>query len=326
MAARTSGLRESLRRLARPRRREALPVALDRGRIYVLPTRFGLVYAALVTTMLVGALNYNNNPALLLALLLAGVGLASVFAGHRQLSGLRVLALEATPVPAGAQLRAHLHAAADPRQARQGLRLAAMGTDASALLHLRDGRGMAELPLPTRHRGLLPPPRLRLSSTRPLGLALNWAWLLPEQPLLVYPAAETDGPPLPSGSGRHSDSRPRRDGEDMHHLRDYRSGDARHAIAWKPSARHASLLVREHEQPQGGELDLDWNLLHGLDSEARIRRLARWVDEAEREERRYRLRLPGQPPIGPARGPQHRHACLRALALLPGGPQHDAAA
>ena len=39
--------------------------------------------------------------------------------------------------------------------------------------------------------------------------------------------------------------------------------------------------------------------------------------EAERDGRRYRLVLPLQPVIGPARGAQHRHACLRALALLP---------
>jgi uncharacterized protein (DUF58 family) len=57
--------------------------------------------------------------------------------------------------------------------------------------------------------------------------------------------------------------------------------------------------------------------------EARIRRLARWVDEAERQSRRYRLELPGQPPLGPASGAQHRHACLRALALLPQLEQAD---
>ena len=42
---------------ARPRAVEALPVRLDRRRVYVLPTRFGLFYAALVFTMALGALN-----------------------------------------------------------------------------------------------------------------------------------------------------------------------------------------------------------------------------------------------------------------------------
>jgi uncharacterized protein (DUF58 family) len=40
------------------------------------------------------------------------------------------------------------------------------------------------------------------------------------------------------------------------------------------------------------------------------------VLEAEREGRRYRLQIPGTT-LGPARGTEHRHACLRALALLP---------
>ena len=62
---------------------------------------------------------------------------------------------------------------------------------------------------------------------------------------------------------------------------------------------------------------LDWNAVRALPYEARISRLAAWVDLAEREGRRYRLRLPGQPQLGPGRGLEHHHACLRALALLP---------
>lgn len=328
MAALRQALGEGFRRLARPRQREALPVQLDRRRIYVLPTPFGLFFTALVLTMLVGALNYNNNPALMLALLLAGVGLASVFAGHRQLSGLRLLSVEAAPVPAGRPLLLRLHAEADPGHLHQGLLLdmpSAPGSGRGAL-HLRDGRGVAELPLPTRRRGLLPVPRLRIACTRPLGLAMSWAYALPAQPLLVYPAAEVDGPPLPEHPAEQGQGQPRRGGEDMHHLREYRQGDPRHAIAWKPSARHASLLVREHEQPRGGELTLDWAWLPNLPDEARIRRLAHWIDEAARQDRHYRLRLPGRADIGPDSGPTHRHACLRALALLPAaeGSDHDA--
>jgi uncharacterized protein (DUF58 family) len=40
------------------------------------------------------------------------------------------------------------------------------------------------------------------------------------------------------------------------------------------------------------------------------------VLEAERSGSRYAMNLPGQR-IPPGRGPEHRHACLRALALLP---------
>ncbi|MHB8911875.1 MAG: DUF58 domain-containing protein, partial [Lysobacter sp.] len=116
-------LRARLMALARPREAEALPVAFDHRRVYVLPTRFGLFYASLLLVMAAGALNYNNNPALLLALLLVGASLASLVATHLQLSGLRMLAIDAEPVAAGTPLHVRLHVQADPRRARRGLRV-----------------------------------------------------------------------------------------------------------------------------------------------------------------------------------------------------------
>ena len=307
--------------LARPHEAEALPVEFDRRRVYVLPTRFGLFFATLLLVMTVGALNYNNNPALLLALLLAGAGLASLIAAHLQLSGLRVLAIDAEPVAAGTPLLARLHAQADPRRARRGLRVDDDGATglSPGVLHLDRGHGEATLTLATEQRGWLDLPRLRISTTRPLGIARAWSYVWPEAPLLVYPAPEPHGPPLPPGSGDQVLTRLHPTGDDVHHLRAYRAGDARRAIAWKPSARRDTLLVREYEQPLGADVVLDWQALPGLDAEARIARLARWVDEAERDGRRYRVLLPGQAALGPDHGAPHRHACLRALALLPRG-------
>lgn len=288
---------------------------LDRRRIYVLPTRFGLFFALLLLTMGAGALNYNNNPALLLVLLLAGAANASLLLAHLQLAGLRIGAIGAEPMPAGTPLQVRVHAQAAPGRVRRGLRVTC--GDAAATLSLDDGAGMAVLALPTLHRGWLDLPRLRISTTRPLGLAVAWAYVWPDTPLLVYPAPEPQGPPLPPGAGDNAAARLHPAGDDIHHLRSYRRGDPRRAIAWKPSARLDTLLVREYEQPSGADVLLDWRRLHGIDHEARISRLARWVEEAEREGRRYRLVLPGHPPLGPDSGPQHRHACLRALALLP---------
>ena len=308
-------LRERIAGLARPRMREALPVRLDRRRIYLLPTRFGLFFAGLLAAMALGALNYNNNPALLLALLLAGAALTSLLLAHLQLSGLEVVATGGEPVPAGTPLPLRVHVRADPGRTRRGLRVSCPG--ASGTLSLDDGSGEAVLAIPTLRRGWLPLPRLQLSTLRPLGLARAWSWVWPAAPVLVYPAPEPDAPPLPPGSGQSARAKLRPAGDDVHHLRAYRRGDPRRTIAWKPSARRDTLLVREYEQPLGETLELEWQSLRGLPHESRIRRLARWVDDAEREGRRYRLALPGQAPIGPGGGPGHRHACLRALALMP---------
>jgi hypothetical protein len=147
--------------------------------------------------------------------------------------------------------------------------------------------------------------------------------------LLVYPAPEPSGPPLPEGAGEAALARLHPLGDDVHHLRAYRRGDPPRTIAWKPTARLGSLLVREYEQPLSADIVLDWFRITGLDMEARIRRLARWVDEAERDGRRYRLVVPGHPPIGPAQGcgaPARLPARARAAARCDGRPMNAAVA
>ncbi len=301
--------------LVRPRTLESLPVVIDRRRVYVMPTGFGLFLSLMLLAMLLGGLNYNNNPALLLAFILIAVAHNSLVHAHLTLSGLRLIALHAEPVPAGRPLLLRLAFEASGNRVRSGLELRA--GDEEAFLDLAPGeRGELVIALPTQRRGWLPLGRLRLSTIRPFGLARAWSWLRPDTRMLVYPAPEAEAVPLPDLGGDGQTQRTRNHGEQPHHLRDYRAGDGLRQIAWKSSARADRLLVREYEATAHRELELDWFTLGKLDHEARIRRLARWVLEAERQGRRYRLRLP-LAVIGPATGPEHRHACLRALALMP---------
>ena len=315
-----ANMRRRLQAWMRPRGPEALPVQLDRHRIYVLPTASGLFFALLLGTMLLGALNFNNNPALLLALLLAGTTLASLIAAHLQLSGLRIEAISAEPCSVGDNLQLRIALMASDTRVRRGLRLA---LDA-AITHTRvDAHGCtALLHVPTRRRGLLALSRIELRTVQPLGLARAWGYVWPAQSVLVYPAAETQAPPLPIANGGQSQPQLARTGEDPHHLRSYRQGDPPRAVAWKASARRDTLLVREYELPGGGELTLDWQHTQGLPYEQRIRRLARWVDDAERAGQRYALHLPATPRIDFGHGAQHRHLCLRALALMPDEARH----
>lgn len=303
----------------RGRQPEALPITLDRKRIYVLPTRLGLLVGALLLAMLLGALNYNNNPGLMLAFLLAAVVHNGVVMAHLRLSGLRIVALHADPVHAGEWLHLRVRVESGKRS-RDGVVLQpADGAPAMlpATLDAPDTDADVEIALPAPRRGLMDLGRLRISTTRPLGLARAWSGWRPRERVLVYPAIEKNAPPLP-GAGGDGTPRPRaqRSGEDTHHLRDYRSGDAPRQIAWKASARLDRLMVREYEAGSAKDVHLDWSSLRQMPYEQRIARLARWVLDAERDGRRYRLALPSGV-LGPARGAEHRHACLRALALLP---------
>ncbi|WP_300620924.1 DUF58 domain-containing protein [Dokdonella sp.] len=300
--------------LTRLRRAEPLPVALDRRRIYVLPTGFGIAFAVLLFVMLLGALNYSNNPALLLTCLLGSAAGASLFFGFRMMSGLALVRLHAGDAHAGQPFDLHMHFSPGAR-ARASLRVR-RGEAESAFALAADSIGAATLRVEDARRGWFRPGRLRVWTDYPLGFFRMWSWLHPDVEFLVYPALESPPPPLPGGDGHEGEHAQAGASEEHAGLRNYRSGDPSRWIAWKPSIRHDTLLVRDVERRSGEALTLDWAALRGLDAEARIRRLAAWVCAAESAQRSYALRLPDET-IGPGLGAAQRHACLRALALLP---------
>jgi uncharacterized protein (DUF58 family) len=299
--------------LTRMKTPEALPVELGRKRIYILPTGFGIGFAVVLMVMLVGALNYANNSALLLTCLLGGVAANSMLVAFRNLDGLRLLSVRAEPVTAGdmANVRLEMDAAG---RARSALRLDGYG-GATHTRVIPQTSSLTELQVPTQARGWMPLPRLRIWTSWPFGLFRAWSWLHPEVAILVYPAPEKSGPPARGADDAHQ--RDAREGEELAGLREYRAGDPIKHIAWKLSARHHDLLVREMDRPALHDAHmLDWSVLHGLDHEQRIARLARWIVEAHAQGLRWTLRLPSST-LGPAGGSEHYHRCMAALALLP---------
>lgn len=293
---------------------QPLPIRLDRRRIYVLPTPAGLFLGALVLAMILGALNYNNNPALLLSFLLASCLHTALLQGYLGLRGLALVAATATPVHAGESVALRLAFDGGART-RRGI-VVRCGAQEAVIDASANAAAEATLSLPTSRRGWFDIDRLLVFTRHPLGLFRVWSWMHPDRRVLVYPALETSPPPLPREGGDGPARRRRGPLEEPHSLRDYRVGDPMRLVAWKRSAQRGQLLVREFESPHGGEVTLDWHALASLPAEARIRRLARWVVDAEREGAHSLLVLPAER-IGPASGPVHVHACLRALALLP---------
>jgi len=302
----------ALTRLKQP---ESLPVRLDRRRIYVLPTRFGLMFSAVLLVMMLGALNYNNNPALLLTCLLAAASYQSVFQAFRTLNRVELRSVQASPCFAGDMLQLSLHLHVDSR-VRHDLHLAFAGVDETFDL-AEEGDNRVDLGLKSARRGWYRPGRMRLSSQYPFALFEVWSWLNPEFATLVYPRPESNPPPLPQSASRFETRTLRLDGDEMAALREYQPGDPLRGIAWKASARHESLLVKQFDQRVGAEVVLDFAALTGLEREARIARLTAWVVSAEAAQVSYALRLPGRR-IESGRGGAHRHRCLRELALMPG--------
>ncbi len=302
--------------LTRGKEPEALPIVLGRKRIYLLPTGFGAGFALILAVMLLGALNYSNNAALLLTALLGAIAAGSLLTTFRGMNGLRLDGVRGGNAQAGESMRLEMDFAVASR-ARHALCLDIDGQTLAFDIPDHHGRTLA-LYLPTTQRGWLALPRIRVHTSWPFGMFRAWGWMHPDLRVLVYPRPESDGPP-PSGVGAGDQQRHPRlhDGSDLASLRAYHHGDPMKLIAWKASARHEDLLVREFERPASRhEWALDWNDTTGLPHEARIARLARWIGEARVAGHQWSLRLPERT-LSLDSGNEHYHQCMRALALLP---------
>ena len=301
--------------LTRHKRSESLPIVLHRRRIYIVPTAFGGGFCVLLIVMLIGALNYANNAALLLTCLLGAATSSSMLVAFRCMNGLRLQAVQAGHAIAGEPIALQLHFAGNGR-VHQGVRVS-LSHDERNFVVMPGENVQVSLPLPTEYRGWQPLPRVQVWTTWPFGLFRAWSWLHPDTQVLVWPRPEAIGPKPQAPSDDEAQQRQLRRGDDLAALRDYHVGDPMRHIAWKVSARHHVLLVKEFEEPEGTQdWRLDWRALPHLDNETRIARLARWISEAEAAGRRSSLWLPDEV-IPAGRGRSHYERCMSALAKLP---------
>lgn len=324
-----AAIRQRLRRRAAEwaRRRQGLdrlPVTLGRRRLYILPTRAGLGFGALVLTMLAAGLNYANSLALLLAFLLAGFALVAMHQCHRNLLGLSLLDASAPPLFAGSSGTLRLTLENASRLRRYRIQAAAADESAAGLDLPAASRGPLELPIRALRRGLQRIERLRISSSHPFGLFRAWTWIHAPIVVVVYPRA-AGALPLPADTGAASGTwaQGAAGADEWRGLRPFREGDSPRQVAWKAYAREAPMLVKEYSSA-GSPLRV-LSLAHARqpDLESRLEQLARWIVDAESGGDVYGLELPGER-IPAHRGPDHRHRCLSALALY--GAPHSAAA
>jgi uncharacterized protein (DUF58 family) len=295
---------------------DELPVTLARRRLYILPTRGGVAFAALLFLMLLAGLNYANSLALFLIFLLAGFALVVMHQCHRNLLGTEVQAAIAPAVFARSAGALQLTLGNSGATARVRLEAALpRGPDVSADLPPRTQRRL-ELPLEAAARGVVRIERLRLSTVHPFGLFRAWTWVHTPLSMLVYPHPH-GVLPMPVDSARATGARSHTGAgaDEWVGLRPFRDGDSPRQVDWKAYAREAPLLVKEYVQGASELRVFEFAQLAHLDLEARLSQLARWVVDAEAHGERYGLILPGVR-LPPERGPEHRHRCLAALALF----------
>lgn len=311
------------RRFLSPRQPEVGPTQLHHRRIYILPTRAGLLFIGMLGVMTMASMNYGLNLGFLLTALLGGAMWAAMLQTWRNLAGLMLhvgQSQSSTPVHEGQDLVLHLAVHNPQTRARTALMLRPvsqntlqhLGTEFSLAALARDVLGVAwSAPGIGKH----PMPVLCIETRFPLGLWRAWSYWRPADQVWVYPAAESGQVPPPSGQSGRGDGPD--DDEDLAGLRVARPTDPPSRMAWKAMARGHQQLVAKAFDRRGklGDRVLDWQTLAQLPTEQRIARLVRWVLDAQHDGVRYALKLPTQQ-VSADTGVKHQHQCLRAITEL----------
>ncbi len=309
------GLIERFRRRVPPIDRP--PVTLDRRRIYILPTRHGLLFITVLLAMLLGSINYNNNLGFLLTFLLGGMAFISILYTARNLSGVTVLSALGGPVFAGerARVKVQVRASHAGGVVRPSIRFELPDGDPAGVSLDPDETAQVEIELKTRRRGILKPGPLVVSTRYPLGIFRAWARPHPPVEIPVYPRPMPGPFTLAAGGDRQGadDGEGGIGAEDFEGLRSYQPGDAIQHISWKTLSRGQGVHTKVFTGGAGSAVTVDWATTSGADTEGRLARMCHLVIEADRRHLVYGLRLPGRE-LPPDRGTPHLHRCLTALA------------
>jgi len=292
------------------------PYLLTQRRVYILPTKQGLVFALLLFVMLLGSINYSNSLGYFLTFLLASLSVVTIFHTYNNLLKLSFGPALCQPVFAGdnASFRVKVNNINLP--ARYSLKTYSTKqlftqSDISA-----NSISTINIKYCFKNRGLMPLPRFTVESRFPFGLFRTWSLIQFDQTQLVYPKPALDKNLPASCFGLSEGKKQLNSGtDDFKGLRSYIEGDALQHIHWKSFARHNTLQTKEFSSTSSNQLWINYMDTTVQGVELKLSQLTRWLLLANKENFHYGLKLPTLT-IQPASGKPHLELCLKHLALF----------
>ena len=293
-----------------------LPLTLKRKGIRIRLTRHGVIFIALVLSMFLGSLNYNNNLGFLLTFFLGSIAFVSIANTYKNVAGITIVSAFTRPVFAGQKAAFEFIISGGAiNRVRIGFALEGHQIAYHDFVGHTDNR--IRVFAHAASRGILKPGPLLIHSDYPLGLFRVGTRIDPDLECIVYPK------PLP-GNLKTIDARSPA-GEDVNYsgpgsddftgLKGYAPGDPIQRISWKASSRGQGLFTKDFIGQYGSTVFLDWHSLKAPDPEQRLSLLCHMVLSAWQNDVSFGLRLPGNS-LGPSKGRGHKIRCLKALALF----------
>lgn len=285
-------------------------------KIYILPTRFGVMYGVLVLALLLGSVNYANNLGYLLTFFLASVGILVMYQTWFNLLNLQLNFLPVKPVFAGQKIVIEAIISNRYNRKREAIQLySKTGNNFVSEDIAAESSSQFSLALDSSTRGLMSINDLVISSQFPLGLFRAWVYINSDIKVLIYPQASSSWQVPDSVVYAISAQGSKGIGsDDFVSHRNYRQTDSPKQVDWKIFAREKGLMTKQFGGDRSEKLWLSFDLLPDIPLEKSLSMLTRAVIDADNQGIEYGLKIPlYQIPLG--QGSIHRSECLKALAL-----------
>lgn len=291
-------------------------IELTHRRIFILPTKRGLGFVALIVLLLLIAFVYNNNLAYLLAFLLASIFVVTILHSFKSIAGLILSPGHNHAVFAGEATGFEIIFENPGRAQRYNLQ-ATLEKSVNFTI-LGEEKKRISLYSLTKKRGWHNIETITVSSTYPLGLFRAWSPLRFTVRALVYPKPALVERPFPEGGGNQAQTTQNispKGIDDFYGLKEYQPGDSIKHIHWKSFAKGQGLFSKQYGGDTLIELWLNYDETPGHNLEERISQLCRWIIDAEKAGLHYGFKIPGIK-LEPDFGKAHYEKCLQALALF----------
>ncbi|MEW6982840.1 DUF58 domain-containing protein [Colwelliaceae bacterium 6471] len=290
---------------------------LSNRNIFILPTRFGLMYLLFVLLLFLLGTNYQNNVIILLSYLLVSVFITCMMHSFFNLSGLIFSGQSSYHGFAGQAIAITLTVTSD--KARYHLNFA---FDKQSAVHIGAIAGVQSVDIPylSSKRGVFKPGRVKISSEYSFGLFKSWTQLDFDHQCIVYPkpkAFKNQQTPLGNASNSDGQGGSVQPGfDDFYELKAYVPGEPLSRVAWKQYARGQGQLTKHYQQYSDNTVWLRLNDMPATTVEEKLQYLCFLALEYHQSGQCFGVDLHSEK-IQPSIGQEHIHTCLSALAFYP---------
>lgn len=221
---------------------------LNPRQIYILPTRWGVLYAVMLIGLLIGSINYSLSLGFYVTFLLASLGNIAMLHTWRNLVHLQITVVKASPVFAGDDAEITVKVTDTKNRPRYSLAAYFAENTHQAVVHniAANDAQLFQVPLNTSTRGLQSLPRLTLNTQFPLNLLHAWAVIENPFQVLVYAKPSDLAVPqaLSIDANVQGSSHLNKGDEDFNGHKNYQFGDSPSRVDWKASSRSIGLFTK----------------------------------------------------------------------------------